>query len=69
MAHRYSDFETLHKALLTENPQLQLPPLPPKADAEEGEVVVGGGWLLVVFVLMPGCNACVFLAWKQYGRT
>jgi len=40
VAHRYSDFETLHKALLTENPQLQLPPLPPKgADGTDSAVI------------------------------
>eukprot|EP00435_Cladocopium_sp_Y103_P018195 s1162_g4.t1 len=40
VAHRYSDFETLHKALLMENPQLQLPPLPPKgADGTDAAVI------------------------------
>lgn len=40
VAHRYSDFETLHKALLMENPGLQLPPLPPKgADGTDAAVI------------------------------
>lgn len=40
VAHRYSDFETLHKTLLMENPGLQLPPLPPKgADGTDAAVI------------------------------
>ncbi|CAK9113337.1 Laminin subunit alpha-2 (Laminin M chain) (Laminin-12 subunit alpha) (Laminin-2 subunit alpha) (Laminin-4 subunit alpha) (Merosin heavy chain) [Durusdinium trenchii] len=40
VSHRYSDFETLHKALLVENPGLQLPPLPPKgADGTDAAVI------------------------------
>ena len=67
MAHRYSDFETLHKALLTENPQLQLPPLPPKVGRKKGEVVVVGRLVVGVFLCLDAMRV-FFLAWKQYGR-
>jgi len=38
--HRYSEFETLHKTLLTECVGLQLPPMPPKgADGTDSAVI------------------------------
>ncbi|CAJ1353940.1 unnamed protein product [Effrenium voratum] len=40
VSHRYSDFETLHKALMMECPAVQLPPMPPKgADGTDAAVI------------------------------
>jgi len=40
VGHRYGDFETLHRSLLTDCPHLRLPPLPPKGvDGTDAAVI------------------------------